>query len=684
LLRAVGVRDEDFDKPFIGICNSYVDIVPGHVHLQGFARIVKEAVREAGGVPFEFNTIAVDDGIAMGHAGMRYSLPSRELIADALETMMLAHCFDGVVCISNCDKITPGMLMGAVRVNVPAVFVSGGPMAAGVTPSGQVVDLISVFEGVGALGAGRIDEAELEVLERHACPTCGSCSGMFTANSMNCLNEALGLALPGNGTRLAETEGRRELAREAGRAILRLVAEDLRPREVVTLAALDNAFALDVAMGGSTNTVLHGLAIAREAGLDYPIARLNDIADHTPCLCKVAPASRWHVEDVDRAGGIHAILAELARGGLLDTGCRTVTGRTIGENLAGARVLDPEVIRPLERPHDARGGLAVLFGSLAPEGSVVKTAAVTQAMRRHRGPALIFDSQEEAVAGIEAGMVQAGHVVVIRYEGPRGGPGMQEMLAPTSAIMGRGLGDSVALVTDGRFSGGTRGACVGHVSPEAAAGGPIALVAPGDPIAIDLEARTLELEVSANELEERARSWQAPEPRVRSGYLVRYAAMVTSGSQGAVLEPAAPVGRAAPAGRPARLPTRDSRETSRERELAHAGVPTESNEPNLSGWTEPARGPLAAAHVNRSSWTELAREPLAAARVSRSAWTAVAAGGPEPGSSAVGRGAEPESGAEPPARRGPASQPRAGRRRNGATAVTDRPRTLAFEEGGKL
>ncbi|HEY7461119.1 MAG TPA: dihydroxy-acid dehydratase [Gemmatimonadota bacterium] len=601
LLRAVGLRDEDFGKPFIGICNSYVDIVPGHVHLQGFARIVKDAVREAGGVPFEFNTIAVDDGIAMGHGGMRYSLPSRELIADALETMLLAHCFDGVVCISNCDKITPGMLMGAVRVNVPAVFVSGGPMAAGLTPAGQVVDLISVFEGVGALGAGKIDEQELEILERHACPTCGSCSGMFTANSMNCLNEALGLALPGNGTRLAETEGRRELAREAGRSVLRLVERDLKPRDIVTHAALDNAFALDVAMGGSTNTVLHGLAIAREAGHDYPLSRLNEIADRTPCLCKVAPSSRWHVEDVDRAGGIPAILAELARASLIDTDCLTVSGRTIGESVEGARILDPEVIRPLERAYDPRGGLAALFGSLAPDGAVVKTAAVAPAMRRHRGPALIFDSQEDAVAGIEAGLVRPGHVVVIRYEGPRGGPGMQEMLAPTSAIMGRGLGESVALVTDGRFSGGTRGACVGHVSPEAAAGGPIALLEPGDVIAIDLEARTLEMEVAPAELERRARRWSPPSPRVRTGYLLRYAAMVTSGSQGAVLEVAASAAKgraAAPADPKGRRPSRGaahreagSRVAGSAPALAGNGLP----EPNRSGWTELAREPLAAA-----------------------------------------------------------------------------------------
>ncbi len=655
LLRAVGVRDEDFGKPFIGICNSYTDIVPGHVHLQTFAKVVKEAVHEAGGVPFEFNTIAVDDGIAMGHGGMRYSLPSRELIADALETMALAHCFDGLVCISNCDKITPGMLMGAVRVNVPAVFVSGGPMAAGRTPSGQVVDLISVFEGVGALGAGRIDEQELEVLERHACPTCGSCSGMFTANSMNCLNEALGLALLGNGTRLAESEGRRELAREAGRAILRLVTENLEPRDIVTRAALDNAFALDVAMGGSTNTVLHGLAIAREAGLDYPIARLNEIADRTPCLCKVAPSSRWHVEDVDRAGGIPAILAELARAGLLDPACLTVTGRTIGESVAGARILDPEVIRPLERAYDPRGGLAVLFGSLAPEGAVVKTAAVTPAMRRHRGPALIFDSQEDAVAGVEAGLVRAGHVVVIRYEGPRGGPGMQEMLAPTSAIMGRGLGDAVALVTDGRFSGGTRGACVGHVSPEAAAGGPIALLEPGDMIAIDLEARTLEMEVSAEERARRARRWTAPEPRVRSGYLLRYAALVTSGSRGAVLELPEGAEWTAPAGEPAR---------SGSPAAAAAATPT----------TAPGAAAAPAAVLDAAAAAAFTATPDPAGRGSRPT-----------ARRATGRTAALTQGS---GRNGSTDTNRSGwtehERETLAEARDHRPWPLAFEEGGKL
>jgi dihydroxy-acid dehydratase len=536
LLRAIGLDDADFDKPFIGVCNSYVDIVPGHVHLQGFGKIVKKAVREAGGVPFEFNTIAVDDGIAMGHSGMLYSLPSRELIADALETMALAHCLDGLVCISNCDKITPGMLIGAVRANIPAVFVSGGPMAAGRTPAGQVVDLISVFEGVGALGAGKITEHDLEILERHACPTCGSCSGMFTANSMNCLNEALGLALPGNGTRLAETEGRRELARAAGLAILRLVASDMRPRQIVTRESIDNALTLDVAMGGSTNTVLHTLAIAREAGVSYPLERINEIADRTPCICKIAPASAWHIEDLDRVGGVSAILHELGRAELLDLDCPTVTGRSLGENIQGSPRPDGQVIRTLGRAYDRRGGLAILFGNLAPEGAVVKTAAVDRAMRKHRGPAVIFESQDEAVAAIDAGSVMPGDVVVIRYEGPRGGPGMQEMLAPTSSIMGRGLGDSVALVTDGRFSGGTRGACIGHVSPEAAAGGPIALVENGDTISIDLERRLLEVELSEEELHARARRWAPREPKVRSGYLARYAALVTSGSQGAVLE----------------------------------------------------------------------------------------------------------------------------------------------------
>ena len=536
LLRAVGLKEADFDKPFIGVANSYVGIIPGHVHLQEVGRIVREAIREAGGVPFEFNTIGVDDGIAMGHIGMRYSLPSRELVADAVETMAMAHCFDGLVLIGNCDKIVPGMLMAAMRINIPAIYVSGGPMAAGKLSTGRVVDLASIFEAVGAYSAGKIDDAALLELEQKGCPTCGSCSGMFTANSMNCLAEALGMALPGNGTILAVDEKRKELYRTAGRQVLKLVEMDLKPREIVTRETIDNAFCLDMAMGGSTNTVLHTLAIAQEAGVPYSLDRINQLSERIPYVCKVSPAGHHHIEDVARAGGISAILKRLAeKGDVLRLDRPTVTGKTLGENIAGASVQDAEVIRPLDAPYRATGGLAVLFGNLAPEGGVVKAGGVAPEMLRHEGPAVIFESQDEALAGILAGKVKAGDVVVIRYEGPRGGPGMQEMLSPTAAIIGRGLGKSVSLITDGRFSGATHGGCIGHVSPEAAAGGPIGLLKPGDRIRIDIEKRLLEVDLSEAELEARRAAWQPRKPRVTSGWLARYAKMVTSGSRGAVL-----------------------------------------------------------------------------------------------------------------------------------------------------
>ncbi|MFQ5769111.1 MAG: dihydroxy-acid dehydratase [bacterium] len=536
LLKACGVQDEDFCKPFIGICNSFIEIIPGHVHLQELGRLVKEEVRQAGGVPFEFNTIGVDDGIAMGHFGMKYSLPSRELIADSVETVALAHQFDGLICIPNCDKIVPGMLMGVMRINIPTIFVSGGPMAAGRTPSGKTVDLISVFEGVGAYKAGKIDEVELKELEDHGCPTCGSCSGMFTANSMNCLMEALGMALPGNGTYLAISEKRRELLRQAAHQIIKLIEADVKPRDIVTQEAVDNAFALDMAMGGSTNTVLHALAIAHEAGLDYPLERINQIAELVPHLCKVAPASHFHMEDVDRAGGVSAILKQISKkDGVLKLHQPTVTLQSLGENIDGAEVQDYEVIRSVANAYSDRGGLAILFGNLAPEGAVVKTGAVAPAMLKHRGPAVIFESQEEACQGILGGKIKAGDVVVIRYEGPRGGPGMQEMLAPTANIVGMGLGDKVALVTDGRFSGGTRGACIGHVSPEAAAGGPIALLRDGDVISIDISNRKLDVELSEAELNQRRNQWRPPKPKVTRGWLSRYASMVTSANTGAIL-----------------------------------------------------------------------------------------------------------------------------------------------------
>lgn len=513
LLRATGaIRDPgDWNKPFVAVCNSYVEIIPGHTHLQQFGALVKEAIREAGGVPFEFNTIGVDDGIVMGHDGMRYSLPSRELIADAVETMVRAHCFDALICIPNCDKIVPGMLMGAARANVPTVFVSGGPMQAGRDRSGAKIDLVSVFEGVGAHAAGTIDDARLLELEERACPSCGSCSGMFTANSMNCICEALGVALPGNGTILATSPRRQELVRRAACAVMHE-----RPfRDIVTLEAIDRAVALDVAMGGSTNTVLHLLALAHECEIDYPLSRFQEIADRTPHLAKISPAwdgnKQWHIEDLHDAGGVPAILSELAGQG-------------------GSK--NHDVIRPCADPHSQRGGLATLFGSLAPEGAIVKTAALDCDARVFCGPARVFESEEDATAAASR-TFHDGEVIVVRYEGPRGGPGMREMLALTSLL--RGLDLDVALITDGRFSGGTRGLCVGHVSPEAAEGGPIALVRAGDMITIDLERSRLDLDVAAEELERRRAEWRAPSPKYPRGWLSRYERLVTNASTGAVL-----------------------------------------------------------------------------------------------------------------------------------------------------
>lgn len=542
LLRATGqIRSaDDWDKPFVAVCNSYVDIIPGHVHLQEFGRVVKDAVRAAGGVPFEFNTIGVDDGIVMGHEGMRYSLPSRELIADAVETMVRAHCFDALICIPNCDKIVPGMLMGAARANVPTVFVSGGPMEAGRDRGGKKIDLISVFEGVGAHAAGTIDDVRLRELEELACPTCGSCSGMFTANSMNCLCEALGIALPGNGSILATSPERHVLARRAAEQLMTLVCEGVTFRDIVTRDAIDNAVALDVAMGGSTNTVLHVLALAREAEVDYPLARFDAVARRTPHLVKVSPAwdgnRQWHMQDVNAAGGVPAILAELAcRQGTLHLDARTVAAPSLGAQLDGATNQNPECIRPIERPHSVRGGLAVLFGRLAPDGAVVKVGAVDEKDRVFRGPARVFESEEDATDAALAGRIHRGDVVVVRREGPRGGPGMREMLALTSLLKGMPIGDSVALITDGRFSGGTRGLCIGHVSPEAAEGGPIALVRDGDVISIDLGANQLDLELSDTELEQRRHALTPTEPRYTRGWLARYERLVSNASAGAVL-----------------------------------------------------------------------------------------------------------------------------------------------------
>ncbi len=539
LLRATGAirSEEDWEKPFIAIANSFVQIIPGHAHLDVVGRKVREAVRAAGGVPFEFNCIGVDDGIAMGHGGMKYSLASRELIADCLETMLRAHCFDGVVCIPNCDKIVPGMMMGAARVNIPTLFVSGGPMRSGRHPgSGRSLDLASVFEAVGQLSSGTMDEAELGEIERNACPSCGSCSGMFTANSMNCLCEALGLALPGNGTILATDPARDALFERAGATIVRLIRDHLRPSDLLTREAFENALALDMAMGGSSNTVLHALAVAREAGVPLAMGDFNAMAARVPHLCKVAPSGIHYMEDLDRAGGIAAILQRLLAHGVLHGQALSVAGGTIGEMAARAEIRDEEVIRSVERAYSATGGLAVLFGNLAPQGCIVKAAGVAPEMMRFTGRAVIFESQEEANVGILVGKVQAGDVVVIRYEGPRGGPGMQEMLAPTAAIAGRGLAESVALITDGRFSGATRGGAIGHISPEAAAGGPLALVEPGDRIAIDIPAREITLLITPEELAARRARWTPPPPKARSGYLARYAAMVSSADEGAVLK----------------------------------------------------------------------------------------------------------------------------------------------------
>jgi dihydroxy-acid dehydratase len=514
-----------------------VDIIPGHKHLREFAEIVKDAIREAGGIPFEFNTIGVDDGIAMGHIGMRYSLPSRELIADSAETVINAHWFDGVFFIPNCDKITPGMLMAAVRTNVPAVFVSGGPMEAGRTSKGRPLSLSSVFEGVGSYLSGQMSREELLEIERNACPTCGSCSGMFTANSMNCIMEMLGIAPPGNGTIVATSEERHQLIRDAARYLIRLVEQDIRPRDIITKEAIDDAFALDMAMGGSTNTVLHLLAIANEAGIEYDLERINEIARRVPYLAKISPASDYSIQDIHEAGGISAIIKELMSvEGAIHPDRITITGKTIAENVRDADIRDDKVIRRKDNPYSPVGGLAILYGNLAPDGAVIKVGAVDPSIQQFEGEAIIFNSQDEAIEGINNGTVREGHVVVIRYEGPKGGPGMPEMLAPTSSIVGRGLGSKVALITDGRFSGATRGISVGHISPEAAEGGPIALLENGDIIRIDLRERRIDVLLPHEELERRRRVWQPPEPKVKHGYLARYAKLVTSANTGGILK----------------------------------------------------------------------------------------------------------------------------------------------------
>ena len=542
LLRATGLKDEDFDKPFIGVANSYIDIIPGHFFLQEYGRIVKEAIREAGGVPFEFNTIGVDDGIAMGHDGMLYSLPSRELIADSIETVMNAHKLDALICIPNCDKIVPGMIMGALRVNVPSIFVSGGPMPAGHKKDGTPIDLATAFEAVGEFNEGNLSEEELYEIECEACPSGGSCSGMFTANSMNTLCEAMGIALPGNGTVLAMTPERIEMVKKAAKRIVEMAKNNddgkYNIRNILNEKAVHNAFVVDMAMGGSSNTVLHMLAIAKEAEVDFPIEKINDIANNVAHIAKISPSLETvHMEDINKAGGVNAVMHEISkRGGLLHLDNPTVTGETIGERIKDAKILDEQVIHPIENPYSKVGGLSILFGNLATEGAVVKTAGIAPSMRQFKGTAICFNSQQEAIDGIMNRKVKAGDVVVIRYEGPKGGPGMQEMLAPTSLIMGMGLGESVALITDGRFSGATRGASIGHVSPEAAEGGLIALIEDGDEIELDVDAHLLQLNVSEEEIERRRQNWKPYKQPVSSKWLKRYQLLVSNASNGAVLK----------------------------------------------------------------------------------------------------------------------------------------------------
>ena len=538
LIRATGVKTEDFGKPFIAVCSSYTDIVPGHCHLRDVNELVKAEIRAAGGVPFEFDTIAVCDGIAMGHAGMKMSLPSRELIADTVETMLRAHCFDGVICIPNCDKIVPGMILAALRVNIPTIFASGGPMLPGKNPvTGKDSDLNTVFEAVAEYKNGKLTAEQLEAIEATSCPGCGSCSGMFTANSMNCLCEVLGLALPGNGTIPAVDPRRKDLWKTAARRIVEMAkANAPLPRELVDRAAIDNAFALDMAMGGSSNTVLHTLAFAHEAGIDYDLRRIDAISKRTPHVCKVAPSCAYHMVDVDRAGGISGILKRLSeREGIIDFTKRTVSGKTLGEIAAEATITDDDVIRPFSNAYSQDGGLSVLHGNLAEQGAIVKRAGVYASMLVFSGEAICFNSQEEACEGILAGNVRAGHVVVIRGEGPKGGPGMQEMLAPTAYIIGAGLGEKVALITDGRFSGATHGACIGHVSPEAAEGGLIGLVRDGDTIHIDIPHNLLEVALSDDEIAARRAAAQPWPERPVTGWLRRYAKLVGNASTGATL-----------------------------------------------------------------------------------------------------------------------------------------------------
>ena len=535
LFNALGLTEEEMDKPLIGIVSSYNEIVPGHMNLDKIVEAVKMGVALAGGVPREFPAIAVCDGIAMGHIGMKYSLVTRDLIADSTEAMALAHQFDALVMVPNCDKNVPGLLMAAARINIPTIFVSGGPMLAG-RVHGKKTSLSSMFEAVGSYSAGKIDEEEVRYYENHACPTCGSCSGMYTANSMNCLTEVLGMGLRGNGTIPAVYSERIKLAKHAGMQIMELLKKDIRPRDIITKESMMNALTMDMALGCSTNSMLHLPAIAHEIGFDFNIKFANEISEKTPNLCHLAPAGPTYMEDLNEAGGIYAVMKEISKLNLLNLDCMTVTGKTVGENIKDAVNFDPEVIRTIENPYSKTGGLAVLSGNLAPDGSVVKRSAVVPEMMEHRGPARVFDCEEDAIEAIKGGKIVAGDVVVIRYEGPKGGPGMREMLNPTSAIAGMGLGSTVALITDGRFSGASRGASIGHVSPEAAVGGPIALVEEGDIIEINIPEYKINLKISDEEMAKRKAKWQPREPKVTTGYLARYAAMVTSGDRGAILE----------------------------------------------------------------------------------------------------------------------------------------------------
>lgn len=535
LFNALGLTEEEMDKPLIGIVSSYNEIVPGHMNLDKIVEAVKMGVALAGGVPREFPAIAVCDGIAMGHIGMKYSLVTRDLIADSTEAMALAHQFDALVMVPNCDKNVPGLLMAAARINIPTIFVSGGPMLAG-RVHGKKTSLSSMFEAVGSYSAGKIDEEEVRYYENHACPTCGSCSGMYTANSMNCLTEVLGMGLRGNGTIPAVYSERIKLAKHAGMQIMELLKKDIRPRDIITKESMMNALTMDMALGCSTNSMLHLPAIAHEIGFDFNIKFANEISEKTPNLCHLAPAGPTYMEDLNEAGGIYAVMKEISKLNLLNLDCMTVTGKTVGENIKDAVNFDPEVIRTIENPYSKTGGLAVLSGNLAPDGSVVKRSAVVPEMMEHSGPARVFDCEEDAIEAIKGGKIVAGDVVVIRYEGPKGGPGMREMLNPTSAIAGMGLGSTVALITDGRFSGASRGASIGHVSPEAAVGGPIALVEEGDIIEINISEYKINLKISDEEMAKRKAKWQPREPKVTTGYLARYAAMVTSGDRGAILE----------------------------------------------------------------------------------------------------------------------------------------------------